>query len=125
MNLHFATQKILFLMLSFLALTCLAQSNATPDTSVKKDNSTMTHAKGTFEVKLVPLSPDGLPAGLGRMSIDKQFRGDLEGTSQGQMLNFGTGAKGSSGGYVALEQVTGTLNGRKGSFVLQKTATVN
>jgi hypothetical protein len=59
------------------------------------------------------------------MSIDKQFHGDIEGSSKGEMLSFGTGGKGSSGGYVALEQVTGTLNGRKGSFVLQHSATMN
>ena len=85
----------------------------------------MTHAKGTFDVKVVPLSSDGLPTGFGRMSIDKQLHGDLEGTSKGEMLSFGTGGKGSSGGYVALEQVTGTLSGRKGSFVLQHSATMN
>jgi len=125
MNAHRASQKLLLLFILFFALTCLAQSNTTPDQSAKKESPTMAHAKGTFEVKLVPLSPDGLPAGFGRMSIDKQFHGDLEGASQGQMMSFGTGAKGGSGGYVALEQVTGTLNGRRGSFVLQHSATMD
>jgi hypothetical protein len=58
------------------------------------------------------------------MSLDKQWQGDLTGVSQGEMLSFGTGAKGSSGAYVALEQFTGTLAGRSGSFVLQHTGTM-
>ena len=52
------------------------------------------------------------------MAIDKQFRGDLEGSSRGEMLTAGTAVKGSAG-YVAIERVTGTLHGRSGSFVLQ------
>jgi Protein of unknown function (DUF3224) len=84
------------------------------------------HAQGTFEVKMVPQPADD-PAGdasLGRMSIDKQFRGDLEGTSKGQMLSAMTSIKGSAG-YVAIEKVTGTLQGRAGSFVLQHSGTMN
>ena len=79
-----------------------------------------THASGTFEVKLVPQPPDDKAEGsiLGRMSIDKQFHGDLEGTAKGQMLTAGTDVKGSAG-YVAIERVTGTLHGRRGSFILQ------
>lgn len=81
-------------------------------------------ANGTFEVKLLPQPAiEGGDATLGRMSIDKQFRGDLEGSSQGQMLTAGTAVKGSAG-YVAIERVTGTLSGRKGSFVLQHNATM-
>src|SRR5438132_14315375 len=57
---------------------------------------------------------------LGRMSIDKQFHGDVEGTSRGQMLTGGTAIK-NSAGYVAIERVTGSLKGRKGSFILQHT----
>src|SRR3954468_13798177 len=61
---------------------------------------------------------------LGRMSIDKQFHGDLEGSSKGQMLTGGTPIK-NSAGYVAIERVTGVLKGRKGSFVLQHTGVMN
>ena len=76
------------------------------------------HASGTFEVKLAPLAEDkGEGSTLGRMSIDKQFHGDLEGTSKGEMLTAMTEVKGSAG-YVAIERVSGTLHGRKGSFVL-------
>ena len=84
-----------------------------------------THATGTFEVNLAPLADDhATAAGLGRMSIDKQFHGDLEASSQGQMMSAMTGVKGSAG-YVALERVTGTLAGRKGSFVLQHSGTMD
>lgn len=78
-------------------------------------------AKGEFEVKLEPLdsyAKGGEGVGLGRMSIDKTFYGDLEATSQGEMLTAMTNTDGSAG-YVAIEQVTGKLNGRQGTFVLQ------
>ena len=84
------------------------------------------HARGGFEVKLNPLPAynTSADAKLGRMSIDKQFHGGLEGTSQGEMLSAMTDIKGSAG-YVAIERVNGTLNGRRGSFVLQHNATMN
>ena len=85
-----------------------------------------TRASGPFDVKLTPQPMDDQPDGsaLGRLSIDKQFHGDLEGTSKGQMLSAGTSVKGSAG-YVAIERVSGTLNGRRGSFVLQHSGTMN
>ncbi len=76
---------------------------------------------GPFEVKLLPLNHTVESKGgvaLGRMSIDKTFHGDLSATSKGEMLSAMTPVKGSAG-YVAIEQTTGTLNGKKGSFVLQ------
>src|SRR5690242_21180364 len=82
----------------------------------------MTRAAGTFEVKLAPLVTDA--PSIARMSIDKQFRGDLEAASKGEMLSAMTEVKGSAG-YVAIERVTGTLHGRSGSFVLQHTGTMN
>lgn len=84
------------------------------------------HASGTFDVKLAPQTPDNPPAqaaGHGRMSIDKQFHGDLEATSKGEMLAVRTDVGGSAG-YVAMERVTGTLKGRSGSFVLQHSGTM-
>jgi hypothetical protein len=95
----------------------------TPAITSSKD-SIMTHrASGTFEVKLTPQPPDDKSenAAISRMLIDKQIHGDLEATSKGQMLATGTAAKSAkgSGGYVALEEVNGTLHGRRGSFVLQ------
>ena len=76
-------------------------------------------ARGTFEVKL---TPEGAPED-GRMSIDKQFHGDLEATSKGAMLAAMGCVKGSAG-YVAIERVNGTLDGREGSFALQHSGTM-
>ena len=84
------------------------------------------HAAGPFDVKLTP-QPAADKADetvLGRMIIDKQFHGDLSATSRGQMLAAGTEVKGSAG-YVAIERVTGKLNGREGSFHLQHSGTMN
>jgi hypothetical protein len=84
----------------------------------------MTHASGTFEVKLAPQVTDNeTEPTLGRLSIDKQFHGDLETTSRGQMLKAGTDVEGSAG-YVAIERVSGTLQGRRGAFVLQHNGTM-
>lgn len=83
-------------------------------------------AKGGFTISLQPqsLSDVASGSGLGRMSIDKHFSGDLVGTSTGEMLAAGSAVKGSAG-YVAMERVTGTLGARSGSFVLQHTGTMN
>jgi hypothetical protein len=85
----------------------------------------MNKAVGTFDVKINPLPPynTSADAKLARMSIDKQFHGDLDAISQGEMLSAGTDTKGSAG-YVAIERVTGTLDGRSGGFALQHNATM-
>ena len=92
-------------------------------------------ASGTFDVKLTPREdqPNDSTTGqattangsttLGRMTIDKQFHGDLAGISQGQMLSAMTPVQGSAG-YVAIEKVTGKLHGKSGSFVLQHNGTM-
>jgi hypothetical protein len=76
-------------------------------------------ARGTFDVSITPQLPEDKSEGLtlGRMLIEKKFQGDLEAASNGQMLTGMTEVKGS-GTYVAIERVTGTLNGRSGSFIL-------
>jgi hypothetical protein len=83
------------------------------------------HARGPFDVSVNPLEPYNQTEGanLGRMSIDKQFHGDLQATSKGEMLSAMTAVKGSAG-YVAMEYVTGTLHGRHGSFAMQHNATM-
>jgi hypothetical protein len=83
-------------------------------------------ASGPFEVNLVPqpAAPGIEQANLGRQTINKQFHGELEATSLGEMLSAMGGVQGSAG-YVAIERVTGTLHGRRGSFVLQHTGTMN
>lgn len=82
-----------------------------------------TRATGTFEVKMSPQDAPESP-GVGRMLLDKQFHGDLEATSKGQMLAAMTPVQGSAG-YVAIEQVTGKLKGRAGTFVLQHHGIMN
>jgi hypothetical protein len=82
-------------------------------------------ASGTFVVKLVPLPADDADTGaFGRLSIDKTFSGELAGTSKGQMVGAFTAVEGSAG-YVALERVSGALNGRAGSFILQHSGTMS
>ena len=77
-------------------------------------------AQGSFEVKVVPAAEEKFSDGtsLGRYTLAKELRGDLEGTSRGEMLAGGTPVEGSAG-YVAMERIEGTLRGRRGSFLLQ------
>lgn len=82
------------------------------------------YARGEFEVKLVPQTEERSIPLLGRLIIDKVFHGDIEGSSQGQMLSAKTAVP-ASAGYVAIERVEATINGRQGSFVLQHNATMN
>jgi len=84
------------------------------------------HVSGTFDVKMTPQPLHDAAAGstLGRMALDKRFHGELDATSRGEMLAAGTAVQGSAG-YVALEQVSGTLQGRRGSFVLQHSGSMN
>jgi hypothetical protein len=107
------------------ALSCFgiqSAGNAEPVAFVSQEK-TMTHATGTFEVKLAPQDDKSEDKTLGRMTIEKQWHGDLEGTSKGQMLTGGDASKGSAG-YVAIEKVSGTVKGRKGTFILQHSGTM-
>ncbi|RKG76885.1 DUF3224 domain-containing protein [Corallococcus terminator] len=83
------------------------------------------HASGPFDVKLTPMAPEAgaVEAAPGRMNLDKRYHGALEATSQGQMLAVRTPVEGSAG-YVAMERVTGTLEGRGGTFALQHSGTM-
>jgi Protein of unknown function (DUF3224) len=85
------------------------------------------HAAGPFDVTMNPEPRYESTEGgivLGRLSLSKQFHGDLEASGVVQMLSAGTAVKGSAG-YVAIELVTGRLAGRTGSFVLQHSGTMN
>jgi len=82
------------------------------------------HASGTFEVKLTPEEDKTGDAIVARMTIDKQFQGDIEGTSKGLMVMTGTPVQGSAG-YVALEKVTGSIKGQSGTFYLQHNGIMN
>ena len=103
-----------------------AQGSAPVPDPVMKKAAMPAHASGTFDVKITPQAQDENAGGaaLGRMTLDKQFHGDLEGAGKGQMLAAGTAVK-DSAGYVALEIVSGALRGRSGTFVLQHTGTMN
>lgn len=83
-------------------------------------------AKGTFEVKVTPLPAEanvGDPT-ISRLSLDKTWSGDIAGSSKGQMLGSQSETEKGSGGYVAIEHFTGTLQGKKGSFSLQHHGTM-
>ena len=93
---------------------------------MKKTEATSERAAGSFDVKVTPQKPDtqiARAAGVGRLTIDKRFHGDLEGTGKGEMLASQSDVPGSAG-YVAMERVTGTLKGRSGGFILQHSATM-
>jgi len=103
----------------------LSQNEMTGEGNEATEPSMTTRASGTFDVKMNPRTPtEGEITSIGRMVLDKQFSGDLEATSQGQMLAFRTPVDGSAG-YVAMEQVSGTLHGRRGTFVLQHSGSMN
>lgn len=102
-----------------------AQSTPLPPTPLKEPRMQQ-HITGNFDVTLTPqaASPGIETARLGRQTLSKQFHGDLNARSLGEMLAAGTEVKGSAG-YVAIERVTGTLLGKAGSFVLMHTGTMN
>lgn len=103
-----------------------AQAGSPAPPAPQRERVVTNHASGTFEVKVIPQAPEenvGDPT-VGRLALDKQFHGDLEGTSKGQMLGVRTEVEGSAG-YVAMERVNGTLQGRTGTFALQHSGTMN
>jgi hypothetical protein len=112
-----------------LATSLFAKTPAqtpTPSKAQEEKKAIMTtHATGTFEVKMTPqtTADKDAAAAVGRYSLAKQFHGNLEGTSKGEMLAVGTAVEGSAG-YVAMEQVPVPLNGRRGSFALQHSGTM-
>lgn len=108
------TAILLVMMLAFAAPGSIAgspQSQAVASPAVR-------HAVGTFVVRITPLATDeAAPEGAYvRMRLSKTFHGGLEGTAAGEML--ATLDDGQSGVYLALERVTGVLDGRTGSFTL-------
>jgi Protein of unknown function (DUF3224) len=118
------TAAAIFISLT-ITMPALAQTTSSPSDSAQKGAAMPSHAAGTFEVKLTPQGDGDKAEGstLGRMSIAKQFRGDLDGTSKGEMLTAGTDVK-NSAGYVAMERITGTLKGHTGTFVFQHSGTL-
>src|SRR6185436_1885823 len=78
-------------------------------------------ATGSFDIKLTPRETSDKTRG--HFVFDKQFRGDFEGTSDGEMFTTGTPIEGSAG-YVARERITGALHGQRGSFCVQHLGTM-
>jgi Protein of unknown function (DUF3224) len=113
------------LICSCAARAAQMQAQAPDSKHVRKDPVMTRHAEGTFDVKNVPLAADDATQGtpIGRYGLDKQFHGDLEATSKGEMMGGGDPGKGTAG-YVAMEFVTGTLGGHSGSFALQHSGTM-
>lgn len=106
-----------------ILLVCAPVSVLAQNAGAAKGEPVMQHAHGTFEVKMAPLGAQGIE-GVSGFSIDKTIHGDLEATTKGEMYSAGDFKSGAAG-YVAIEAVTGTLGGRKGSFVLQHFATMD
>lgn len=109
-----------------LALVIFIHAQAPATGSAQKGPAMASHATGSFDVKMTPQKPDNPveeAANIARMTGDKQWHGDLEGTSKVEMLSAGDPR--NSAVYVALERVTGTLKGRSGSFVLHHTGIMN
>ncbi len=110
----------------FMGTPAVKSIDEEPTAIMQEKGSATMHANGTFEVKLTPQDSGDKneKSPVGMMTIEKQYHGDLEGTSTGVMLAVSTDVKGSAG-YVAMEKFTGTLKGRSGTFALQHTGTMN
>lgn len=113
-----------------IVAACLILTISTAAQTAKKGTATMTLATGTFEVKITPQSEDkgegsALGSTLGRLSLDKQYHGDLEGAAKGEMLYASSTGVQGSGSYVAVERVTGKLHGKSGSFALAHKGTMS
>jgi uncharacterized protein DUF3224 len=108
-----------------LAALAMAIGQVAVARSDEREAGMTRQAKGPFDVKVSPVAQESFDGGtaLGRYSLDKQLHGDIEGASKGEMLTAGTAVPGSAG-YVAIERFEGTLDGRKGTFVLQHLASM-
>jgi hypothetical protein len=107
---------------ALLLLLCLAGTLRGQAHPAPQETSVTHHATGEFDVKMVPAATD--EPTVGRLTLDKQYRGDLAATGRGEMLAVRTAVEGSAG-YVAMERVAGTLAGRSGSFALQHSGTMD
>jgi hypothetical protein len=102
-----------------LCLSFGVGASALTPTPQQKDATMAKQASGEFDVKIGPQKDEGIgDPTIGRMSIDKVYHGDLEGTGLGQMLAGMAADVKDSGAYVAIERVRGTLHGRQGSFAV-------
>jgi len=118
-----AVKRRLAATLASMSLALVCQFTAQAQSLTSKEALVTNHASGPFDVKVTPQDDKSEDPLLARMTLDKQYHGDLDGTGKGQMLTAGTDVKGS-GAYVAIEKVSGTLKGRTGTFVLQHSGTM-
>lgn len=123
LHLELAVKRLLVATLTSISLALGCQFAAQAQSPIPKEALVTNHAAGPFDVKVTPQDDKSEDPHLARMTLDKQYHGDLEGTGKGQMLTAGTDVKGS-GAYVAIEKVSGTLKGRTGTFVLQHSGTM-
>lgn len=113
--------------LSMVALVVLSVCAFAAGRQNSQTGAKTMHATGSFEIQMKAQGGGTDGKTFPRFTSEKQFQGDLEGTSVGEMLASGpppSGPKGS-GGYVAMERVTGKLGGRSGSFTLQHSSTMH
>ena len=92
---------------------CVARHQTTENDKEKK---IMNEVSGSLEVRITP--EDTGDDQMGMMLLDKTYHGDLQATGTGRMLTGMTAVKGSAG-YVAIERLDGTLEGAKGTFLVQ------
>lgn len=103
--------------MSLAALLPLALIAAAP----VQPRTVMHHATGTFEVKITPEAQGDAPAGglpTSRMGLSKTFSGGVTGTATGTMLAVGAPKPGEPAAYVAVDQFSGAVDGRRGGFLL-------
>ncbi|MEQ1642723.1 MAG: DUF3224 domain-containing protein [Pyrinomonadaceae bacterium] len=113
------------LAISMLSLVSFSLAQTGAKTGKPEVKTVTKRATGTFEVKVTPVAAEenvGDPT-IGRLALDKQFSGALTASSKGQMLGF-QGELAATGGYVAMERLNGTLDGKKGGFLLQHIGTM-
>ena len=117
------TRRLSALALMFMLACAGTATGQTPQPTITRMENMQ--ANGTFDVKITPQGSGDAVDGtaLGKMTLDKTFHGDLEGTGKGEMLTAMTPVK-DSAGYVAIERIAGKLNGRTGSFMLQHSGTM-
>jgi Protein of unknown function (DUF3224) len=101
------------------AVMCLA-----PIVGAQKEMHVV-HAQGSFEIKMTPDEPTDFEKAndIARFTSEKTWHGDFEGLSHGEMITGSTSSTGSMA-YVAIERMTGRLNGRQGSFTFTHRATM-
>ncbi len=111
--------------LSFALVAALAAATPAPSTAVKEPSPVSRVAQGPFEVQVIPQTRDAAQAevAIDRLLLEKRYRGGLDATSRGQMLGV-HGVVETSGAYVAIERVEGTLDGKRGAFALQHSGTM-